>query len=127
MPKKDKTTNLYAKMIHKDVVREALSLRQTVTDQKDEIKKLKRALKDANDVLIADIRSRKIKEITDTSDYSVEDLDKFNVEELDGIIQVLSMKKKGYKSVSDTSGPRRGQVDKLQHMFGKGWDTTLVN
>ena len=127
MNTKEKTTNPYAKMIHQDVVREALTLRQTVVDQKDEIKKLKKALKDANDVLIADIRSRKIKEITDTSEYSAEDLDKFNVEELDGIIQVLSMKKKGFKSVSDTSGPRRGQVDKLQHMFGKGWDANLVS
>jgi hypothetical protein len=114
------TANPYAKMKHEDVVREALTLKEGLDDANKQIETLKRALKEANDVLIADLRSKKVADILKKSDYTVEDLNRFDLDELDGILQVISMAKKPFKAVADTTSGATDTRGKLQSMF-RSW------
>jgi len=84
-----------------DIAYENEKLKETNKAQQTQIDLLKKQLQSANDVLNADIRARKINEIIKVSDYTVEDLDKVGIQELDEVLATLRMAKRSFKSVND--------------------------
>jgi hypothetical protein len=94
--------NRFAKMKSQDVAIEALKLQEQVDSLKEELEKVKGERDEANVVISNDIRARKITELMKKTNYTVEDVDGWTIEELDAALKHVNMvKQKMIKPVGD--------------------------
>jgi NADH/NAD ratio-sensing transcriptional regulator Rex len=92
--------NDLATMRHEEVVRTALTLQEVVKARDAEIAKLTQLLKQASDVLEGDLKARKVNTILKFTDYTVEDVDKMSIKEMDRVEEVIRMTKKSFMPVA---------------------------
>ena len=91
--------NPVVSMKSQDLFNENIRLNNELKATLDKLKRTEDLLAQANDIIKSDMRSRKIDSITRVSNYTVEDLDKMSLDELDQIERTLQMAKKHFAPV----------------------------
>jgi hypothetical protein len=109
--------NKYAEMQAKDMKVALMQKDEEIAGLKKVVENLTKNLDEANGILEADIRGRKVAKILSISDYTVEDLDGMDVEVLDTIESTLKMAKLSkVKPVADVSGGGKA-VNSLDDLY----------
>ena len=85
-----------------DVATELLRVQQELDATKEELEKITKERDEANAVIATDIKARKITDLVNKSNYTVEDLDSWTLEELDGALKHVNMAKaRSIKPIAD--------------------------
>lgn len=115
--------NPIVNMKAQDLFNENIRLNNELKAALEKLKRTEDLLAQANDIIKSDMRSRKIDSITRVSNYTVEDLDKMSLDELDQIERTLQMAKKHFApvvSVGDSDEKPAG-LDGIYEAERKKW------
>ena len=104
---KESTGNSFSETKVSQLSIENESLKGQVVQLKTQIDEISKALKQANDVIEADIKGRLSTKILANSKYTVEDLSRMSVDEMKGVEKVLSLSNTPFKGIR----PGVGAVD----------------
>lgn len=114
-------TNKVADMKNKDLAVEVIRLQKELDAAKKKIEDISAERDEANRVITNDIRARKITELTEKSNYTVEDVDDWSIDELDAALKhVLMAKARMMKPIGDM-GLAKSPQESMDDLYGSGW------